>query len=91
GVLPQHKITPLLASEQEIAISKQIYRLYLAEINATGQVAALSPLPTEESRNWQYFYWKARHLARHGHRWASLSNFMVAMSLGGNAVAEVHF
>jgi hypothetical protein len=91
GTLPEEKIRPLIASTFEIAISKEIYSLYLDEHQGNPLKPGLPLMPIEETSNWQYFYWKARTLARHNELWASLNNFISALRHGGEKIAEVHF
>jgi tetratricopeptide (TPR) repeat protein len=84
-------VSHLLCNEFEISLSKMIYCLYLDESLGKTTDFNLSPVPIENSKNWIYFYWKARNLYRRGDLWSSLSNFMIAMSYGGSNFSETHF
>lgn len=87
----EDQVLPLLGNDFEISLSKTIYFLYLDESLGKTTDFNLSPMPIENSKNWSYFYWKARNLYRRGDLWSSLSNFMTAMSHGGSYFSETHF
>jgi len=90
GIIPD-EFGEIYASDVEISASKMAYRIYADEFQGKRSEFDFPLMPTEETRSWIYYYWKARNLALHGRHWASLSNFMAAMGYGGNNVSELHF
>jgi len=91
GAAPENLIRPFLASDFEVECSMLVYQFYLNEQQHLQKDFQVPDLPTENSRNWMYFYWKARY--QHGRKqfWQSLLNFQFALALGGDRYAEVYF
>ena len=87
--LPEEKISPLRASLFEAQISAATYSLYCQDHGIAEEIS-YEEYPTEETNNWRYFYWKARHLSKSGKKWQSVQNFLAAMEKGGAYVSDVH-
>lgn len=88
--IPEDKIAPLRASLYDARIAASTYALYCRE-NGISVDIEFDHYPTERTANWQYFYWKARNLAKMQKMWESVHNFIAAMEKGGFGVSEVQF
>lgn len=88
GRIPREKFEPFFASSYEIEISLKTYYLYLCDFSDIAAIKDFSLMPIEETKNWRYFYWKARTQARAGLYWESLSNFIASIACNSNPNSE---
>ncbi|MDY0962493.1 hypothetical protein [Massilia sp. CFBP9026] len=91
GKVSTEKIEQLAATEDDKKFSQYTYQFYIAELENSKITFEFPSMPLENTKNWLYFYWKARYQARQEQHWESLCNYMVSMSNGGDNVVETHF
>lgn len=91
GDIPRSDVSKILASEEDVHLSRKTYLIYKAEILKSKDIEFNDHSPVESTDNYLYFYWKARYLHTNGFPWKALENFNKAIALGGDKVFEIFF